>query len=355
MSDNYNIKIPKFDTITVTSKIADLKHKVEKFEYNSVSESNIAKLVKLANFSSWSFKIYKVNETILEWNTLVSDLLALNTGSPINVELDTVNHSGEVYSCMFDCSHHIENKYPNKYIEVNIARVYSNGNEVGDVVPDYIAKYELSDNLNTKVVADVTNTYNGVSYRDTDIMSSTGVKGEDNTAFTFVPDEDYVDLQTDFGQMANNISVSFWARTDDSIARFFYLFQSSVSASRGGISIYKFSGKIYSNKATGSSTTVSTPSDTVTFPSGWYHIVVTFSDTTGVRAYLDNVYVGGDTNTDDIVYTNASAKSSIGSVYFSAGGWVWANTLDGDMDNVRIYDRVLSQSEITEIYNYEKA
>ena len=129
MSDNYNIKIPKFDTITVTSKIADLKHKVEKFEFNSVSESNIAKLVKKANFSSWSFKIYKTIEDDTTWNTLVSDLLALNTGLPIDVTINTDNPT-IIYSCYFSCIIDNINQYPVKVIEVSLNRVYSNSNEV---------------------------------------------------------------------------------------------------------------------------------------------------------------------------------------------------------------------------------
>ncbi len=80
----------------------------------------------------------------------------------------------------------------------------------------------------------------------------------------------------------------------------------------------------------------------------WHHIAYSFNDTGGdsQQLYIDGVLVATETVTDSITYTGWFPKTRIGS---------HANDVDtqfdfnGRIDDVRIYDKVLSDAEVAEI------
>src|SRR3989344_1376303 len=77
-----------------------------------------------------------------------------------------------------------------------------------------------------------------------------------------------------------------------------------------------------------------------TAPSGaWTHIVIT-ADSTGTNWYINGVL--------DKVTSTAYAPSGTASLVFGGNLDFYA----GDLDDVRIYNRALSASEVTELYNY---
>ena len=79
----------------------------------------------------------------------------------------------------------------------------------------------------------------------------------------------------------------------------------------------------------------------------WYNIVFTYtSSTKTVHIYLNGVELG----TGYVLSTSASATISTG---LSMGRYNSGSLygLDGKLDNVRIFDRVLSSAEVTQLYN----
>tara|TARA_B100001559_G_scaffold36681_1_gene27584 strand:+ start:259 stop:1137 length:879 start_codon:yes stop_codon:yes gene_type:complete len=76
----------------------------------------------------------------------------------------------------------------------------------------------------------------------------------------------------------------------------------------------------------------------------WYHIVFTTSSTDGKKFYLNGVLEGNNVDTQDATTTTPNAnfigQSTWGSDYF-----------DGQIDQLRFYNSVLTQTQVTELYN----
>lgn len=71
-------------------------------------------------------------------------------------------------------------------------------------------------------------------------------------------------------------------------------------------------------------------------PSGWNHIAFTYNRT-AVVFYLNGVNVGTATGVNDPAFNNQ---------VFQIGGYGSAETLNGQLDDIRIYNRALTESEI---------
>lgn len=89
-------------------------------------------------------------------------------------------------------------------------------------------------------------------------------------------------------------------------------------------------------------------STTVLNPNTWYHVCFTISSGS---PYTLNCYINAVLDTpSSISTTNTYTKSSVLNI---AGDTTDTDYMTGILDDVRIYNRVLSQTEISEIYNFE--
>jgi len=96
---------------------------------------------------------------------------------------------------------------------------------------------------------------------------------------------------------------------------------------------------------------------TVLTTAQWYHIVGTYNgDETDPNAGID-IYVNGvvsDTTNIDTVGTYTAMENSTGKLFFGAiedTSLVPYRLFDGKIDDVRIYNRELSQAEVTQLYD----
>ncbi|KKT83795.1 MAG: LamG domain-containing protein receptor [candidate division WWE3 bacterium GW2011_GWC2_44_9] len=96
----------------------------------------------------------------------------------------------------------------------------------------------------------------------------------------------------------------------------------------------------------GNGSTVDTP--TVAVATGaWYHMVCTY-DNGVARIYQNGSLIGTTTGTaTGLTYT------SVGDLTFGGHSGSTGLTINGKMDEVRIYNRALAASEITSLYNWE--
>ena len=79
----------------------------------------------------------------------------------------------------------------------------------------------------------------------------------------------------------------------------------------------------------------------------WVHFVLTYDASAGAcRIYANSVLAADTTNPNNPANVNAanSQNFSIGARYDGASGF------SGELDDVRIYNRVLSAAEITRLY-----
>ncbi len=78
----------------------------------------------------------------------------------------------------------------------------------------------------------------------------------------------------------------------------------------------------------------------------WHHAFVTVSSVSGTKLYMDGILVDSDNGTEDVYYDTES--------YFCMGNFINDGTaapayLDDPIDDVRVYDRVLSEVEVEQL------
>ena len=82
-------------------------------------------------------------------------------------------------------------------------------------------------------------------------------------------------------------------------------------------------------------------------PNEWEFIAGTYDEPSGtVSLYLNGKYDSGGTFTGPLLYDTTSS----GGLYISSDGGATPPYVDGDIDDVRVYDRALSASEVQHLY-----
>ncbi len=130
----------------------------------------------------------------------------------------------------------------------------------------------------------------------------------------------------------NNFSVSFWVNVNSASQSAIYL---SITRPYD-FYVATFSGVIYLNLGTLSYSTG------ISLSTGWHHIAVTKSSSSGSILYLDNNATADASKTGNITANNIA--NSIGN--YNNGSYI----VDGEMGQVRIFDDVLTASEVADLY-----
>lgn len=210
-----------------------------------------------------------------------------------------------------------------------------------------LAWYKCDDNAANKTVADASgNSRNGSAYRNTSLWTAAGKVG---TGLKFVPaSNDRVDCGADFlGTTALTIAAWInlvsWGGTDG-----------GAPGGTGGRII--LNGKVYFNlsnmggaygsatvmfSSNGFTTTPHAANSALTIDQTWYHVAVT---RTAASPALTNFYINGVlSGTADQSSGNPAAGTS--NVYVGNSS-DYGRGFDGTMDDLRIYNTVLSAAEI---------
>jgi len=145
-------------------------------------------------------------------------------------------------------------------------------------------------------------------------------------------------------------SVSFWVKTVQSTTGYIIAKGASTSPARGW-SIRITLGKVYFNLiSTVSTSHLQARATSVTVNDGnWHHVCITYSgnsSTSGVKFYIDNVLADKTSVVNTLSATTLStASATIGS---REGG---GSPYGGNIDEPTVWDKELSISEISEIWN----
>ncbi|MEI6191185.1 MAG: LamG domain-containing protein [bacterium] len=194
-----------------------------------------------------------------------------------------------------------------------------------------VAHYKMNDNLGTTVVLDNKGSYNGTSVRNTDQLDTTG---KINGALSFVSANSDQILATDgMTGGSNPFSIAFWLK--DSLAG---TLQTIISFGSGG---YNYIWNANTNKLvcdSGLRTSSATPYN----DGAWHHWV--FVNNSGVgQFYRDGITDGSP---GGFSYQGSPTNIWIGSLTGNSGYF-----LNGQLDDVRIYNRALSAGEVAALYN----
>ncbi|MEI6191225.1 MAG: LamG-like jellyroll fold domain-containing protein [bacterium] len=216
-----------------------------------------------------------------------------------------------------------------------------------------LAHYLMNDNAASATVLDTTTNYNGTARQNTSALTTAG---KINTALRFNGSSDYVGLGTSSGLdfYTAAFTISAWINPANA-TQGQVIYSSGISADKGVQLVLRRSGSgtdgnfIDLQKAGVIDVAIAvTISNTV-----WSHIVMTQSFSGGhpssVSLYVNGAFIGSATNTSD--YTSASGQTKAIGYGGTPGGGAAFRYFNGNIDDVRIYNRVLTPTEITQLHN----
>jgi hypothetical protein len=202
---------------------------------------------------------------------------------------------------------------------------------------DLVAYYKLDNDA-----TDETGSYNGTA------SNVTFDGGRYGSSASFNGSSSYIDLPISIITQ-DNFSFSLWIYptvnyTAANVVHYVFAHQAS-SGSRSitfGYNGYDgFWQMVTNNGSNVSVVTMSNPTLNV-----WTHIAATYSTTNGLELFVNGVSQGTDTYTALDVLNHTGCK--LGSRGYSAGDY-----FDGQLDQVRIYDKALSSTEVSSLYEDE--
>ena len=205
-----------------------------------------------------------------------------------------------------------------------------------------VGYWKMNDNAANTVVVDSSGKGNdGTAQRNTSVLhTDSGNPPYLNGALIF--DGNYVTTpMTSFPAAAQARTVSFWMKWNGSSAyNVIFGYGSNAAGFKVLGAFLDSAGNLYCwNNYQSSSSNYNT--GIVIAAGSWTHVVLTY-DGTNIRAYKNSSLV----NTTPRTLDTALDKSVIG-----RNGWTGGNPFAGTIDNMMIFDKALSQDEISYLYN----
>ena len=212
-----------------------------------------------------------------------------------------------------------------------------------------VAHYKMNDNLATNVILDELGNNNGTVTDPGGTATSAfhSTTGKLNLAQNFDDTDDYIALPDgaalDFTPRTDAFSISLWAKPDGGTTGAFISKGTGAATQQYGI--YMTNGPIHIQIGT----TVSSVAASGIDDGNWHHIVLTVpAASTGAKLYDDNSVMTFTTGTGAIGATAYAAQAaSIGVIGDSVTYWI-----GGDLDNVMIFSKELTEAEIKSLWNY---
>ncbi len=209
-----------------------------------------------------------------------------------------------------------------------------NQHNKGNGIPiDYIGYWPFNGNANDESG----NGYDGVVNGAT---LTTDRKSNPNSAYSF-DGNDYISVAS-FNQNLNEWSISLWFYFDTQPATQKYLLDNRMS---GTDRLLFYQQTTLPDVAYGAlDTGVQEVSEFTVSTLTWYHLVYVY-DSGLIKGYIDNVYQTPDVSTDIGTYNFANTDLVFGNNTPLSRG------LEGRLDDIRFYNRLLTLNEISNLYN----
>jgi len=222
-----------------------------------------------------------------------------------------------------------------------------------DLSDGLVAHYKMNDNKADYVVVDNTGAYHGTSFAHTTAAMS--VAGKIDKALTFNGSTDFVDVGStafDFSS-TDSWTIGLWFNlTGASDSTLFSTFDAAngykgyeIEIGTGGRMGFGLNNSWASNTLWAESTTSSLRDGQ------WHHVVWTYNGTgiiSGMKLYLDG---SEETLTNTIVTFTPSSDIDSGLAATIGKRASGGNSVTGSIDDVRIYNKVLSPAAIQTLYN----
>jgi hypothetical protein len=187
----------------------------------------------------------------------------------------------------------------------------------------------------------------GQANNGTSAGNATTATGKYYMGGTFDGTGDYVSIGSGKFDTISNGTIAFWinqnsSATDNAVFTHYVDGNNRFTAYyRGSTGKMMFDGCV----ASGSCTNIVASSTSLTL-STWTHVTVTFG-ANGMKIYLNGKLDGTSTSTANFTSIGTSTANDIGGISPLSGAW-----LNGKLDDLRIYNRNLSDDEISQLANW---
>ena len=176
---------------------------------------------------------------------------------------------------------------------------------------------------------------------------STGRSGEPRGAMEFDGVDDYLEIQNSSIVGTDDFSVALWAR-EANIAKYTYLLSNGAGGGNNGFGFLtrnsttpaQISFEVYPDDGTRNAANFSLSAG---HDNQWHHYAATVDRDGYLKVYLDGTYAAQTDISADVGKTIDNQNLFVGSTPFSIGH------VEGSISDVKIYNRVLTQSEISEL------
>jgi hypothetical protein len=190
----------------------------------------------------------------------------------------------------------------------------------------------------------------GTLYGMSTTSSPTNGKLGQALKFRGVSSGTYVNLGTSATLTPVNFAVSAWVNAGSGTytGGYGYVYSNArdcCTAGQNGINVFFTSGILYAVIWNGGSAASVNSPVAVAQNSGWHHIVATYNGAT-LAVYVDGV-LKNSASTALGVGTPATYTTNIGSMGYAPGVY----TFDGKIDDVRLYNRAITATEVKQLYN----
>jgi hypothetical protein len=210
--------------------------------------------------------------------------------------------------------------------------------------------------------------YNGESNANDSFGSNNGTAnggltygtGKIGNAFNFNGTNSYVSLPNNsFNNLTGDFSVSFWMNLNNSHPTDFGMLFSNLQFPVGystyyGFQIGFYNGQIYftvgSNTGNSTASTRLLSSTLSGYIGTWVHVTCTHKQSTGYKIYVNGSLNTSNNGTYNPVYTT-NHTPSIGAQYSVNSSPNLTYKINGSVDALNIWQKELTASEITELYN----
>ena len=207
-------------------------------------------------------------------------------------------------------------------------------NILGDSPNSCIAYYKMSD------ATDESGSYDGTP---TDVNFN--VAGKFGNAGSFNGSSSKIEVQGITGMGANDFTYSCWFNTNSTaVSNFNILTPYTADHFFYGIQIYSTTIGAYSLNASAGGEYIISNSGTITTGT-WYHVAYVKSSTAGHILYLNGSVVASDSNFTGNMYNPAGYNS------LWIGNAQNIQYFNGKIDQVRTFNKALSSTEVTTLYN----
>lgn len=201
-----------------------------------------------------------------------------------------------------------------------------------------VSYYKCDDNAANTTVLDSHGNNNGTA---SDITTNLHVTGHIEGAFNLDGNSDYFDT---FKVPSGAFSISMWVNSD-SFSGNARIFDSKPAGVNRGFRIYCPSGVMNVNVYDGANASTVVSSTALSTSAGWQHVVITSNSSGDLNVYLDNLNVGSNST------GNAHAAALDSTVCRFGANQVLGDFFDGQFDEIAIFDKELSSTEVSELNN----